>query len=458
MTMSIARRQLLGAGIGLGAGAALLCRSAQPAAAEARNGSAHATAAAQFDLQLKPGADVTQRLQRAIDRLAPAGTVIRLPPGRFLVGPLSLKPGTRIVGVPGATILAFAGGSTFLRASGAADVQLAGLVFDGGGHALDAGQADALLTLVDCQRLSITDVTVRNSRLQGISLRGSSGRVSDCRIHHCTQAAIFSLDAKGLEVSGNVVQDCANNGILIWRSQTGEDGTIVAGNRIERIGAKAGGTGQNGNGINVFRAGSVLVSNNHISDCAFSAVRGNAASNIQIVSNNCARLGEVALYAEFGFEGTVINSNVVDTAAAGISITNFSVGGRLAVAQGNLIRNLFARTDGNEARGLGIAVEADAAINGNVIEGAPGIGINIGHGPYMRDVVVSGNLVRNAGVGIGIAADPRAGTVLVAQNMISGTVDGAIRAIKHNSPVGPDLVDATAPPVRNVILSGNVGA
>jgi uncharacterized secreted repeat protein (TIGR03808 family) len=436
---------------------ALAGSATPPADAATRHKASRQAAAAQFDLQLKPGTDVTQRLQRAIDRLAPSGTVIHLPPGRFSLGPITLRPGTRITGVPGATILAFAGGGSFLRARGAIDIQLSGLVLDGGQHPLDAGQADALLTLEDCQHVSVVDMTLRNSRLHGISLRESSGRVSGCRIHHCTQAAIFSLDARGLEISGNIVQDCANNGILIWRSQTGEDGTIVTDNRIERIGAKAGGTGQNGNGINVFRAGSVLVANNHITDCAFSAVRGNAASNIQIVANNCARLGEVALYAEFGFEGAVINSNVVDTAAAGISITNFNVGGRLAVAQGNLIRNLFARTDGNEARGLGIAVEADAAITGNVIEGAPGVGISIGHGPYMRDVVVSGNLVRNAGIGISIAADPRAGAILVAQNMISGTVDGAIRAVKHDAPVGPDLVHATAPPVRNVTLSGNVG-
>jgi putative cofactor-binding repeat protein len=52
-------------------------------------------------------------------------------------------------------------------------------------------------------------------------------------------------------------------------------------------------------------------------------------------------LGEVALYAEFDFPGTVIANNIVDTAAMGISVTNFNEGGRLAVLQGNLI--LFRR-------------------------------------------------------------------------------------------------------------------
>ena len=45
---------------------------------------------------------------------------------------------------------------------------------------------------------------------------------------------------------------------------------------------------------------------NRIRNAAFTAVRGNAASNLQIVGNTCSGLGEVALYAEFGFEGAVI--------------------------------------------------------------------------------------------------------------------------------------------------------
>ena len=92
----------------------------------------------------------------------------------------------------------------------------------------------------------------------------------------------------------------------------------------------------------MFRAGNVLVSGNRITDCAYSAIRGNAASNIQMIANSCARIGEVALYAEFGFEGALIANNLVDGAASGIAVTNFNEGGRLAVVQGNIIRNLDA--------------------------------------------------------------------------------------------------------------------
>ena len=73
--------------------------------------------------------------------------------------------------------------------------------------------------------------------------------------------------------------------------------------------------------------------------------------------------GEVALYAEFGFEGAIIADNSVDGAAIGVSVTNFNEGGRLAVVQGNIIRNLKpqrpAGTDPGDSAGVGISVEAD---------------------------------------------------------------------------------------------------
>ena len=144
---------------------------------------------------------------------------------------------------------------------------------------------------------------------------------------------------------------------------------------------------------------------------AFSAVRGNAASNIQITNNTCTGLGEVAIYAEFGFEGAVIANNTIDGAAIGVAVTNFNQGGRLAVVQGNLIRNLIpkrpAGTDPNDGAGIGIGVEADTAVTGNIIENAPTAGISVGWGKYLRDVSVTGNVVRSAGFGIAVSVADR---------------------------------------------------
>ena len=145
----------------------------------------------------------------------------------------------------------------------------------------------------------------------------------------------------GSLIARNTITGAGNNGIQVWRAQAGDDGTIVVDNRIEAIDNRSGGSGQNGNAINVFRAGNVIVRGNRISNCAFSAVRGNAASNMQIEGNSISDVREVALYAEFGFEGALIANNTVDGAAIGVSVTNFNEGGRLAVVQGNIIRNLL---------------------------------------------------------------------------------------------------------------------
>ena len=62
-------------------------------------------------------------------------------------------------------------------------------------------------------------------------------------------------------------------------------------------------------------------------------------------------------------------------------MTNFNDGGRLAVVQGNILRNLFRREqEPEDKRGEGITVEADTSVTGNVIENAPTAGIVIGSG------------------------------------------------------------------------------
>jgi uncharacterized secreted repeat protein (TIGR03808 family) len=300
----------------------------------------------------------------------------------------------------------------------------------------------------------LSDCRVIGSAEHGIVLRKVSGRITDCEIGGISGSGLFSEDAAGLEIAHNHVRDCGDNGILVWRSEAGEDATIVTSNRIERITAKSGGNEQNGNAINVLRAGSVLINGNRIADCASSAIRASSASNCQMIGNSCARLGDVALLTELSFEGVVIANNVVDKAAVGISVTNFKEGGRLTVVQGNLIRNIFFRKD-IDSRGIGIAVQVDSVVSGNVVEGSPGYGVMIGWGGYLRDVSVTDNLIRDAYIGIGVSTDPSAGTALITRNMISGAKDGAIRAMNGPTPVGSDLAMASAEAYRNLAIYSN---
>ena len=366
-----------------------------------------------------------------------------------------MRDGAYITGVPGATQLLFAGGETMFHARDARHITLFGLTIAGAGNRLTGG-TPGLVYLRGVSSLAMEDCTIAESPRSGLVLEYCGGHVGTCGISGCKDSGLFSLDATGLEITGNRIHHCGNNGIQVWRSRKGEDGTIIAHNRIHHIKALDGG-GKNGNGVVIFRAASVNVTGNRISDCATSAVRSNAGSNCQITGNSCERLGEIALHAESGFEGAVIANNVIDTAAAGISIANFDHGGRLAVCSGNVVRNLKFHEDGSETdgRGAGISVEADTVLSNNVVEGAPGAGISIGWGAALRDVSATGNVVRDAGIGIAVSVAPGAGKALIADNLISGARDGAILGMKWRQVATGDLTAEGAEAVPGIAIERN---
>jgi len=189
------------------------------------------------------------------------------------------------------------------------------------------------------------------------------------------------------------------------------------------------------------------------------AVRGNAASNLHIEGNSISNAREVALYSEFGFQGALIANNTVDGAAIGISVTNFNEGGRLAVVQGNIIRNLFATrpagTDPGDGAGLCIAVEADTAATGNVVALAPTAGIMLGFGRYLRDVAATGNVVRKADIGIAVSVAPGAGSALIANNVLADVLRGAIVGMDGRRIVTGDLMKGGTERYANLSISGN---
>ena len=405
-------------------------------------------------LGVRPGSpdDQSRALQRAIEKAAKARTPLLLPPGTYRACDLALPPHAKIIGIRGATRIELSESRSLLRANGADNIGVFGLVLDGGGKPLSKGRGIVQFSQGD--GIQIAECEVVNSGGDGMVLEQIAGHVSASRVANVAGSAIFSRDGRGLVISTNSVRDAGNNGILVWRSAAGEDGTLVIDNRIEKIAARAGGNGQNGNAINVFRAGNVIVRGNSIRGTAFSAVRGNAASNLQILGNNCTDLGEVALYAEFGFEGAIIANNIVDGAAIGISVTNFNEGGRLGVVQGNLLRNLV-RNRIDDGHGIGIGVEADTAVTGNVIENAPSIGIAVGYGKYLRDVAITGNIVRSAGIGIGVSVAPGAGSALIANNLIAGAIRGAIVGSDGNKRLTGDLTKGGAERYAHLSIGPN---
>jgi uncharacterized secreted repeat protein (TIGR03808 family) len=401
--------------------------------------------------------DQTRALQRAIDDAARAQVPLALPPGVYRTGMLRLQSGTQLIGVRGATKFIFNGGASMLSGEGAGSVGLENITLDGSGIPLPTRRG-----LVHClggRDIRITNCEIAGSGGNGIWFENVSGDISGNIITGIASTAIVSFDAQGLLVTRNTITGTNDNGIEILRTSIGDDGTQVLDNRIEDIKAGPGGSGQYGNAINAFRAGNVIVRGNRIRNCDYSAVRGNSASNIQITGNSVSDIREVALYSEFAFEGAVIANNTVDGAALGVSVCNFNEGGRLAVVQGNIIRNLLPKrpigTAPDDDAGIGIYVEADTSVSGNVIENAPSFGIVAGWGKYLRDVVISGNVIRKAFVGIGVSVTPGAGTALVDNNMISETPRGAVVGLDHARPVTPDLCAEGAQRFAQVVIGTN---
>lgn len=375
-------------------------------------------------------ADQSAALQSALDG---ASGRIALPAGRFRVSNINFPANLVVEGVPGATVLVASGTAIggFLHQSG--------LVLRDIGFTGDSGE-DPLFGIQAADNVTLERCSFSDSPGIALSLFQSSATIRNCTFENHGDAAIHALDSTGLLASGNTISGCGNGGIRVWRNEAGADGSILVNNRISKIDWRAGGNGQNGNGINVYLADEVIVADNHISDCAFTAVRLNTTKNCQVTGNVCRTCGEVAIFSEFGFSGSVIADNIVDGAATGISITNLDSNGHLAVCSGNIVRNISPKSEVNpDTVPVGIYVEAEVAVTGNVVENVPGIAIAAGFGSFMRSVVITGNVVYASNIGIGVSVADEPGPVLIADNMIYDPLDHEIVGLKWTEIAEPDL-------------------
>ncbi len=374
----------------------------------------------------------SRRFASVLREAAARGRPVFLPPGTYRVSSLDLPDNTEINGIPGQSRIEYTGEGQLFTGTELTRIRLSGLTIDGGNRFL-ANDPGGLLFFSRVARVEIENCDILGSGRNGLHLEGCGGEIRQNHISGAADAGIHAVESRSLAIRDNVVTGCGNGGILVHRFKPAEDGTIITGNRVSGILARSGGTGQNGNGINIFRAQDVMVANNHVEDCAFSAIRANAASGVTISANQCLRSGETAIYSEFGFEGAVVSANLVDTAANGIAIVNFNEGGRLAAVTGNVVRNIispgpYAATDGGF--GTGISAEADTVIGNNVIDSVAKWGMLIGWGPYLRNVVASGNMVRAAPVGCAVSVVEGAGSALVTDNSFSETPEAAVAGFR----------------------------
>lgn len=410
-----------------------------------------AIVATSLGVKANSGADQSRALQAALNTATDKGQPLFLPAGIYIAEKLVLPSGCRLIGIGADTIIQGTGNAPVLIGDGVQNIAVATLTIAG----KRSGPSSVnLIRFGGVSNFDLRNITVQNGGGNGLRLDGSAGRIEDSQFSGFGLSAIHAQDSLGLLVSNNYITECANGGIRIWRSAEGPDGSIVTGNRISAIYSQSG-NGQNGNGINVFRADEVIVTDNHISDCDFSAVRLNTTNNTIVRGNMCTNLREVGIFSEFAFSGSVIADNIVDEAAYGISMTNFNDGGRLAVCSGNMVRNIWPKSPTNpDTRPVGIMAQADAAVTGNVVENVPGIGIAAGWGPFLRDVLIANNSVVNAKVGIGVSVAEGAGNVRVAGNLISGSDYRAISGMAWTDPKGKDLT-GNPNQFANVTVEGN---
>ena len=399
--------------------------------------------------------DQSASMQAAVDAAADAGLPLLLPGGSYVVGNVELPSWITIQGVRGATHLIATGADPVLHALQKSRITLRDLRIDGAPGAPKTDNS-GLLFFAGCEDVAFNALNLRDGSGTGVYLDRTSGHVENLTAHGFGETGIFAIDSSHLSITGNRIFNCGNGGIRVWARETGGyDGSVLAGNDIYDIRADGGGNGQNGNGINVFRADGVTVNGNRLRNCAFSAIRLNATNDTIVLGNTCLDSGEVAILSEFAFAGSVISNNIVDGAAQGISITNFDQGGRLATCSGNIVRNIYPNSRVNpDTVPVGIFAEADAIIAGNVVEIVPGSGIGAGWGPYLRDVSVTDNIVREVEIGIAVSVAEGAGKAMISGNRIAGARTAAIAGMAWHKTVSGDLVrDADRFP--NVTVSGN---
>lgn len=436
--------------------------SAGPALAQAPRPSAPAPLgmlgleATQFGLRPGSSEDQSRHLQAALVEAVKRDAPLIVAPGRYRIGNVVLPENARLIGVPGATQFIAAQAGPLLVARRIKRAAIAGIVLDG--LDIKLGQRGGLLNIEEVLDFALSDCEFANAGSVGLTLNRTAGRIERNRFRSMRESALFSLDSRGLSIEANTVEDCGNNGIQLWRSQAGDDQSLVRGNRINRIRNDAGGDGPNGNGISLYRAGGVVIEGNTLRDCALTFIRNNSGSAVQILGNQGRRCGETALYSEFAFEGAVIANNLVEDCAQGANITNLDHGGRLSVFANNIIRNAqkgLAPKGKELVGGIGVHVEAEAAVTGNVIENASEIGISLGWSWAMRNLVATGNVVRRSGIGISVSLVPKERNALIANNVINEAKFGAVVGTEFGKPVTGDLTRAEDKRAAGIRIEGN---
>lgn len=395
-------------------------------------------------------------LQTVFDLARTQGLPVFLQPGVYANGPLTVlttngsgKP-LQVEAVPGTATILFTGGGTPLRIEGVSPVKFEGVKFDGQNLALPnyVGSRQAFIGIKSATDIYFEDCQIVNSPGIGIYAFQAQTRVQGCYVGSHS-IGLLSEDSR-VFVRRNAFASLTNNGVVIWRGVIGGDSSEIVGNTINGVDTIEGGTGQNGNGVLVFQAGGVTVADNRIFSPKYSGVRCNGASQIVIEGNSIWNARETGVFVEapgvgVDIHGAIVSNNHIDTTATGIAVANSGLYAdgiaHSVVVEGNRISNLRVTTISDpgyyppQVGGVGITVETDCVVSGNLVDTAQTIGIQAGTNDATKDLCVTGNLVRASAIGIGVSNNVIAGTsgeVIVSGNIVRGATNGAIVPTSFN--------------------------
>lgn len=388
-------------------------------------------------LPLTPGAralaaaDATDWLRQQLREAARRGGAVRLPEGVTAVRSLELEDSVTLIGAKGGSTLRLVGPGPLLRGSAVGAVTLESVAIDGAGNRF-ADLKQGLLDFADVARVAIHGCTIRRSTARGVNLLRCGGRFAENVIEDVRDAGYFSLDGLGVDIDGNKVRRCGDNGVLVWTTAAGRfEGSRIRNNEISDIHNLSGGDGAYGNGVGVWNSGFVRVENNVIRRCAYTAVRNNGGHDVTVVGNDCKGFGERAMYAEFGAKRAAFRDNKIDDAGAGIGLANAERGTDVGWATGNVITGLHETHPDDEFGPdmswlTGIEAESNVEVAGNVVVGA---WIGVRCGGYRQNIRVESNRLVDNDYGVAFQIGDGVGAATIARNEIHGSRKAAIAAM-----------------------------
>lgn len=368
--------------------------------------------------------DRSAALQAAINRATRAGRPLYLGPGRYEVSNINLPDGCRIVGVPGRTVVVYAGGGRLFHCDGGRTLAIDGLSIDGCNRAL-ADDDDGLLSLAFVEDVRLDRIEVIGSSGHGIALARSSGRVNDCRVSGARGCGIVSTEGDSLTIADSTVAD-SRGGIHLRRWTPGDDGSTLSGNRLTGIGG--------------------------------AAIRLSGAGNVRISGNDIRTIAGPAIIADALSPATAVSDNAIDGASLGIALCGGS-DARLSLVDGNRVRNIVGSgnavlTEGR-ADGVGIHLETHGTLTGNAVETVSRLGLSLGWGATLGNVVASGNVIRAAAAGIGVSVMAPDAATVVTGNLLVGVPDGAVRGMRYADYATDDLTRVGAATIPGLVVGDN---